>query len=103
MPDYGIVFPFGYSKIFDEDIKYVQKTLSELLKTKGFDLKTIKTYEEKLLSTENNTVHKIGKAISPRLKFIETYADFLNWILSFLFGFLFIIFYLKIKQRKNKT
>ena len=38
---------------------------------------------KKLLSTENNTVHKIGDAISPRLKFIENFGELLSWEFHF--------------------
>ena len=90
--DYGIVFPFGYEKIFANDLQYTKETVRRLLTERGFDFKTIQKYEEVLLSTENNTVHKIGEAISPRLMLIETFGDIFKWFFSFLFGVALVIF-----------
>ena len=108
--DFGIVFPFGYDEIFDGDILYVKETLKNLLIERGFSLdtkklgeRTVKEYQSLLLSTENNTIHEIGAAISPRLKIIEIFGEIMNWGLSFLFGITLIIFSNKQKKlNKNK-
>ena len=107
--DFGIVFPFGYDKISDDNIPYVRETLRGLLIERGFSLdtkkldeRTIKEYEEILLSTQNNTIHQIGAAISPRLKIVEIFGEIMNWGLTFLFGIALIFFNQKKKFNKDK-
>lgn len=99
--DYGIIFPFGYEKMLNEDPKYVGEILRNLLNERGFDDDTIEKYEKILLSTANNKILKVDEALSPRLLLVETFGEMFNWFFSFLLGLTLVV--LSQKKKDNIT
>jgi hypothetical protein len=84
--NYGIVFPFGYEKMLNENPKYVGEIIRDLLGDRGYDDATIENYKKKLLSTEDNKIFKINEALSSRLLLVENFGEIFNWFFSFLLG-----------------